>query len=283
MTSRNKINILLILIVFILVAVLLLDVKEPAKTTFHLSSLNEETVNTIAITRRTGDAVTLKKINKQWYMTSPYKIRANTFYIESILQITKAESISQFTITDNDKNKFKLNPPQASLKLNNQLFSFGTNEQLHLNRYILTNDKLYLLPDRYFYLLNIVTTGYIDHALINKNDKIIKLKLKDSEIKLINSNWIVNPEAKNSSVDDIVQLISEWNNSQVVEITKLTDDTVNANFSIEIKLDNNLPAIIFDILLKDDFYLFIRRDLKLQYKLNQDMANRLLKIPNQEK
>ncbi len=282
MTSRNKINILLLFVVAILVAILVLDTNKPTTATFKLSSLSEDSINEITITRLTSEKVILKKINNHWFMTSPYKVRANTFYIESLLQITKAESKSQFDIVNKDKNKFKLNPPQATLKLNKQLFSFGTNEQLHLNRYILTNKKLYLLPDRYFYLLNIATTGYIDHALINKDDKIIKLKLADLVIELKNDKWQVTPEPENSSSDDIVQLISEWNNSQVVEIKKLSGNREKKNFSIEVKLDNKLPAIIFNVIIEDDSYLFTRPDLKLQYTLNQDMANRLLKIPNQK-
>jgi hypothetical protein len=282
MTSRNKINILLFLMVIILIAILFVDTDKPSTNTFNLSSLTEATIKDITITRQTSDTVKFKKINNHWFMTSPYKVRANIFYIESILQITKANSVSQFNISNTDKNKFKLNPPQATLKLNDQLFLFGTNEQLNLNRYILTNKKLYLLPDRYFYLLNIVTTGYVDHALLAKGDKIIKLKLNDMTIELKNAKWEVKPEPKNSSADDIVQLISEWNNSQVVEIKKLSDTSEQKNFSIEVKLDNKLPAIIFDVIVKEDYYLFIRPDLKLQYKLNQDMADRLLKIPNQK-
>ncbi|MFV2059179.1 MAG: DUF4340 domain-containing protein [Gammaproteobacteria bacterium] len=282
MTSRNKINIVLVLMVVALISVLFIDTNKPVKTAFKLSALNETAVNSITITRRTSDTVILKKIKDKWYMTSPYKVRANTFYIESILQITKADSVSEFTISSNDKDKFKLNPPQASLKLNNQLFLFGTNEQLHLNRYILTNNKLYLLPDRYFYLLNITTTGYIDHALIAKDNEIKKIKLANVSIELKKGKWRVSPELKNSSTDDVIQLISEWNNSQVVEINKLTDTNDKPDFNIEVTLNNNQAAIIFNVIMKEDYYLFNRPDLKLSYKLNQDMANRLLQIPNQK-
>jgi len=281
MNSRKSINIFLFLFVAILISILVFDTDESTQKTFDLSDLDESTIQSIEVTRRTGNQLKFKKTNNQWYMTSPYQVRANIFYIESILQITKAKSILQFSISEKDKNKYKLNPPQATLKLNNQLFLFGTNEQLHLNRYILTHNKLFLLPDRYFYLLNITTPGYIDHALIGVKEKITRLKLVDHDIQFKKSKWEIKPESKDTSTDDINQLMSEWNNSQAIEITKLEDvNYIDKKYSIELNLEGKSKPIIFDIRLHEDFYLFIRRDLKLQYKLNQDMANRLLTLPN---
>lgn len=284
MNSRNSINIILILIVAGLIAILLyFDSNESEQTTFNLSTLSETEVHSIEITRQTGEPLKFKKSNNQWFMISPFKVRANNFYIESLLRITEAKSISQFTISNKDKNKFKLNPPRATLKLDDQLFLFGTNEQLNLNRYILSNNKLYLVPDRYFYLLSSTTTGFIDHALIGGNEKIIGLTLTDYNIQLKNTKWEIKPKQENTSTDDIIQLIAEWNNSQAIEITKLdTGNTINKNFSIELKLENRSKVIVFDIVVSDDFYFFIRKDLKLQFKLSQDMANRLLKLPNQK-
>jgi len=280
MNSRNTINIILFVFVAILVAILFFDSEESTQTTFNLTTLSETEITSIEITRLTDEALKFNKNNDLWYMISPYKVRANAFYIESLLRITQAKSLSKFTISDTDKNKFKLNPPQATLKLNDQLFLFGTNEQLNLNRYVLSNKKLYLIQDRYFYLLNSTTTGFIDHALIGKNEKITGLKLVDYDLQLINDKWIIKPDSKNVSTDDIIQLITEWNNSQAVEITKLINlNNIKKNFSIELTLKNNTKTIVFDIVISDDSYLFIRRDLKLQYKLNQEMANRLLKIP----
>lgn len=263
-------------------ALLFVDSKESTQESFNLSTLKESKINSIEITRLTGDALKFIKETNQWRMVSPYKVRANNFYIESLLQITHAKSSSQFTISKNDNNKFKLNPPQASLKLNEQLFLFGTNEQLNLNRYISTNNKLYLIPDRYFYILNSYTTGFIDHALIGKNEIITGLTLAKYDLALKNGKWQLKPASKNITADDIVQLISEWNNSQAIEITKPNEiDKTSIDYSIKLTLKNNPVPVIFDISLKENFYLFTRPDLKLQYKLNHDMANRLLKISGQ--
>ncbi len=283
MTSRNSINIILFLIVCALIAFLFFDQGKPVASTFKISSVTEQSINSIEISRLTGESLTFKKIKEYWYMISPYKIRANSFYIESILRITRAKSASRFTISKTDKNKFKLNPPQATLKLNQQLFLFGTNEQLNLNRYILTNDKLYLSPDRFFYLLNISTTGFIDHALIAQGEKITGIKLAKHNIQLKNTKWTVTPKYGNNSVDDIVQFITQWSNSQTIEINKLTDIEQFANkFNIEISLKGQSKPIIFEVSSTDDFYFFSRPDLKLQYKLTHEMANLLLKIPLQE-
>ncbi|VAX01526.1 hypothetical protein MNBD_GAMMA22-1989 [hydrothermal vent metagenome] len=281
MNSRTSLNIFLFLFVATLIAILFID-TEKSITTYQLSSLNENQVTTIEITRQTGKALTFNKKNNLWYMTSPYEVQANTFYIESLLRITQAKSISQFTISKEDKNKFKLNPAQATLKLNQQLFSFGTNEALNLNRYILSNDKLYLIPDRYFYLLNSTTTGYIDHALIGKQKKIIGLELENHKIQLLNGKWQTTPKLKNNSADNIIQLISEWNNSQAIEISEFSDiANSDKKLSVKIFIAGNKKPIIFDVVITDENYFFIRVDLKLQFKLNHDMAKRLLTIPNQ--
>lgn len=287
MTSRNTINLFLFLFVSILIVILFLDTNNSTQSTFNLSSLKETEINTIEITRLTSNPLKFKKNiikdNTQWYMVSPYKVRANTFYIESLLRIIQAKSASQFIISESDKTKFKLNPPQATLKLNTQVFLFGTNEQLNLNRYILSNEKLYLIPDRFFYLLNSSTTGFIDHALIGKNEKIVGLKLVDYDIQFIDNKWQIKPASKYTSTDDINQLISEWNNSQAIEISKLTNvNNSDSKFSVKLKLKNKKQDIVFGIVIKDDSYFFIRQDLKLQFKLNQDMAYRLLKLPKQE-
>ncbi len=282
MNSRTTINIFLFLLVATLVAVLFVDSNKTTVTSYNLSNLTQAQVNTIEITRQTAETLKFNKKNNQWYMTSPYKVRANSYYIESLLRITQAKSISQFSISNADKNKFKLKPAQATLKLNEQLFIFGTNEQLNLNRYILTNEKLYLIPDRFFYLLNSTATGYIDHALIGKQKKITGIELDKHQIQLLNSKWTISPKLDNSSTDDVIQLVSEWNNSQAIEIVKLSNsNNINKKYSVKIFINNNSTPIVFDIVVTDENYFFIRNDLKLQYKLNHDMADRLLKIPNQ--
>jgi len=284
MNIRNSINIFLLLFVAGLIAILVFDTEQTTTQTFKLSSISEEQVNSIEITRLTAKPLKFKKYDMQWFMTSPYKVRANAFYIESLMRITKATSTTQFTISNKDKKKFKLSTPQATLKLNDQLFLFGTNEQLHLNRYIFTNEKLYLIPDRFFYLLNTTATGFIDHALIGNDEKIIGLKLQHYNIQLKDNKWQVSPTPKNVATDDIKQLISEWNNSQVIEIKNLNDtNTINQSFSVTVSLKEKSMPIIFDIIKNKDFYFFARRDLNLQFKLNNDMAERLLNFTDTHK
>jgi len=289
MNSRNSINLILFIIVAILIAILVLDEPDSKKVSFKITTLKQENINQIEITRLTSKSLKFQKKREHWYMVSPYQVRANTYYIESLLQLTKASSKSQFTISKDEYKKFKLEPAQATLKLNNQIFLFGTNQSLNLNRYILSNNKLYLIPDRFFYLLNIITTGYIDHALISKGNKITGIKLANYDIKLIKTNWTISPNKSNTGSDDINQFITEWNNSQAIEISKLDKTTIvktkDIKSTIEITLNNNSKGnnptkIKFDIIVDDDYYYFVREDIKLKFKLTHEMAERLLKLPS---
>lgn len=280
MNSRNIINIILLLLVAILLAVLFLEPGAQKKPLNTLTIIDKKSIHSIKITRLTGDPIEFIKQQKQWLLTTPYQIKANEFRINALIRIVEETSQAQYPISEIDLKKFKLAPPQATLRLNDTLIQFGGSEPLKLNRYVRINNTLHLIKDTYFYQINSSFNLFIDHALIGKNETITHLKLPDVDVKLKQGKWIVQPQPKNYSADDVIQLISEWNNIHAIDIKPI--ENKKASNQIEVTLKHRLSPIIFEIRQSKDNFILARPDIKLQYILGKDKTEQLLQLPGND-
>lgn len=74
--------------------------------------------------------------------------------LRNVLNILNESVAQEYPATDLDLKEFRLDPPEAVLRLDDHAFHFGANEPLSRRRYVLYMDKLYLLPDTHYPLLS---------------------------------------------------------------------------------------------------------------------------------
>lgn len=282
MSKRNLLNILLFIIILILVMFVIYEPgKDIAAIPPTLTNLKKNSINHIKISRNQSDMgeqeLVFKKTAKGWLMLKPYQLMANTFRIESILEILSTPSLSQNDLTNLDQSKFGLNKPPATITFNNETsIIFGHNKSLNNNRYVNIGSTLNMIADTFYYQLAAKAESYISHDLLIKKSNIVKISLPNMLLEKEEGKWQVTPAADDLSADSINQLISEWQLSQAydINIVKLKAQ-IKPDISIQL---NNDEIIRFIIEANKNSFNLINIDSGVRYILSADRKDKLLKL-----
>jgi len=197
-------------------------------------------------------AISLEKNNKNWLITQPIKIEADEFRIQSILNILSSGSDKFYNVDKEDLKKYSLDPPAASLQLNTQTFLFGTTSAIEKKRYILTNNKLFLVDDTF---LPLITSGYknlMRRQLFPADAKISEIRINNQRIyKNENGSWI--NDENNISADDLKRYIDNWQHIQAYAVStasppysgnRIELKTSHGNFTLHLyKTEHNTQVI----------------------------------------
>jgi len=157
MSSINRLNLLLVIIIAVLAALNFL----PTDTEYHpLTSIAPDTIQTITISSQQRQ-LAFKRLdshqdshqnlhqNSLWQLVSSPEKAIDTVTITKLLGILKTHSYRQFENTANNLSTFELNAPLYQLKLDDLTILFGTTDPVQQHRYVMLNDKIHLINDLY--------------------------------------------------------------------------------------------------------------------------------------
>lgn len=284
MSKRNLVNLSLLLLIFALAAIAVYKPgKDVAIKPTILTPLKSSAIHHIKINRHSASAteqqIEFKKTVSGWEMLKPYSVSANTFRINSILELLSTVSFSQNNLENLDLNTFGLKKPLVTITFNNiTSLVFGHNKSLKNHRYIKIGSTLHLTADTFFYQLGAKSESYINHKVLSESDNIVKLTLPSLKLKNDNGKWNVIPKKGDLSSDSINQLISEWKLSQAFDVNKVKPDSVG-KADIIVYLKNN-KKIHFKIEDTHKSFNLINLDTGIRYFLSSDRKDKLLKLSN---
>lgn len=289
MSKRNLLNLILLAFIAILAAIVVYEPgKDVATKPLLLTNLDKKDIRQIKITRHGADLpeqeVKLEKTSDGWKMTKPYAVSANSFRINSILEILSTVSYSQNSLQNLNLDTFGLAKPAATITFNNNVsLVFGHNKSLKNHRYIQIDSTLHLTPDTFFYQLAAKSESYIDHKILPKNRKITKLTLPKISLEKINGIWGNKAGKEELSADSTNQLIDEWQLSQAYDVNK-TFAKIKYRKDITIHL-NDGEIIHFNIENNKKSFNLINISNRVRYILSKDRENKLLSLSpvNQDK
>ena len=117
MKNRLILNLVLLLAVVGLGAFLYLKPKqeEPRPTEHKLSELKPEDIKRVEVRLRKGVPVVLEREGEQWYVTAPFRARADNFEARRLADLVRAVSVEKLPATD--LARFELDPPMATVIL----------------------------------------------------------------------------------------------------------------------------------------------------------------------
>ena len=284
MTSRTLLNLALLLIVLILVALVVLEPgKTPEPEAVLLTDLKDTDVSKVKIVRKDRDTIELEKKSGHWQMLAPYALPANDYKVASVLKLLATETAARYNLSDLDPARFDLLTPALSISFNDSLkIDFGNTEPLQKQRYVRIDRQLYLIPDYYYYQLVGTSTDYLDHALIPKGEKIIRLELPDLTLALKEGKWTLSPENKDYSADAYTDLLNEWQHAHAVELRAMkSEDKKNPSNKplgkqIRVFLQGSEIPIRYTLHRTEDEFVLIRPDKNIEYVMASDKADALL-------
>lgn len=282
MTSRTLLNLALLLIVLILVAVVMLEPgKKPEPKPELLTSMKASAVKQIKIVRRDKGTIELQKQSDHWRMLTPFKLPANNYKVESVLNLLKTESVARYDLAKLDPARFDLVKPVVSIDFNDSLkIDFGNIAPLQKQRYVRIGKQLHLIPDYYYYQLIGSATDYLDHALIPEGKKIRRLELPTLTLALKDGKWMLTPKDESYSADAYTDLLNEWQHAHALELRPLKDKNKKnlPHKQIHILLQGNNKPITYSLQQTDDKFILIRADKNIEYVMPKDKAGSLLKL-----
>ena len=282
MTSRTLLNLALLLIVLILVAVVILEPGgTPEPKPELLTTMKGSEIRQIKIVRRDKGTIELQKQSDHWRMLTPFKLPANDYKVESVLNLLKTESAAHYAMSDLDPARFDLLKPVVSIYFNNSLkIDFGNIAPLQKQRYVRIGKQLHLIPDYYYYQLIGSATDYLDHALIPAGKKIIRLELPELTLALKDDKWTLSPKDESYSADAYTDLLNEWQHAHALELRPLKNkDKKNLpHRKIQIMLQSSSKPINYELRQTEDEFVLIRADRNIEYVMPKDKAEALLNL-----
>ena len=146
MSRRAALNLLLLGAVAVLAALVFLqpgiETPPPVPT---LTDRAPDSVARLRIERSGQTAVLLEKREGRWLMVEPLSLPANGFRIQTLLEVLGAATERSYRVQDLELARFGLEPPQASLVLDDLRLDFGDTESLSGRRYLRVGDRVHLV------------------------------------------------------------------------------------------------------------------------------------------
>ncbi len=278
MNSRLLLNLLLLIIIGALGVFIFTSSDKTETNITRLGGPKAENINTITIQRNGLADIFLEKNNDIWWMSNPYKVRANTVPINALLKFSQTISHSRFSAENKNLRDYDLQPAKASLALNGVEYLFGNIEHINNRRYILKDNTIHLTTDLFYYRLRTNTEAFISPKLIPDNSQITALTLPDLKLnKSAQGEWLVSGKQSTQafSNDAIQILLDHWHNKQAIQV--LPAKINSKEKKVQLVFSDNTKINFLVNKTKNNFIL-IRKDLGLQYQLPIDAAKDLLTL-----
>ena len=160
MSSRLGLNLLLFGLACILGVIVFWEINDSKSENPTLLNIDSRSINRIEIQRKGKTSLVLEKTSGTWMITTPIQEPANSNRVDELLKIAHSKSLVQYTVTPEDLKKFGLNPPKATLILNNKALHFGDVDPLKMRRYGLDGQTLHLVNNNFYHLLIAVPKHY---------------------------------------------------------------------------------------------------------------------------
>jgi hypothetical protein len=154
MNRHARTNLFLLAMVSLLGAAVYAELrKEHAIATEPLTTLDPLAVRTIAISCSNCTPRRFGKIDGHWRMLEPLAQAADDTRIERLAAIARAPVRFRHAAGELDAKKLGLDPPWATLQLDDTMLAFGTTDAIHGDRYVRVGATIALVPDRFSALL----------------------------------------------------------------------------------------------------------------------------------
>lgn len=279
LNSRSLLNIGLFAFILLLVLVVTLEPgKEAEKKSVHLTDLKSVDIKQIELKRANTGDITLHKKGGSWFISRPYQLLANDFRAQSVAAVAEATSHLQYDAKGIDLKKFKLDKPEVILVLNDKVtLEIGGVDPINNRRYVLNGDALHLVDDTFYYQLIGMVTSYISYQILPTDIKLSKLVLPKFSLVQQEGDWQLSPKQKDISSDSINEFVNEWRHAQSLEISEYKGKPGKPN--IQIFQESKDEPIRFRLQKQSDNTYLIREDLKLRYKLSDEIAEKLQQLP----
>jgi len=275
MRKQSLVNLLLLL----LVAVLSLFVwytlnEESSRPGSPLTDLDPATVKRITISNNNGPQFILERDTRGWHMSEPYRIRANTSRIDTLLDLLSTPQIESFALPTDRLAEFGLERPLAELTFNQTKITFGGTHPYNYRRYLRIDDQLYLTSDIFPHHALARAEEFVSHALFPDGGEISEINTPTWHIYRQQGVWTLDPDGAGTNPEQLGEKVAAWQHASVSKVIVAPDTPPEQQLTIHLR-DSEDP-IKLGVISQKPRVLLINQTLGLAYQLNSDA---LLRAP----
>lgn len=254
---------------------------KPNETTpgHALSTLKPEAVAVIRIERTGAAAITLEKKGDAWFLTEPFRARADAARVERLLEIAQARATHRMPAAD--LARFDLERPETRVTIDGQSFGFGLVNEMSREQYVLTGGAVHTIHARYGTALPGAAADMASRQLFAPSEMPVRIELKDFSVANRDGRWVLAPApGEELSQDDYNSWVDGWRRATALRVEPYTRIRPQGEIKVELKDGTRLTLAILG---RGPDLALARSDEKLVYILVADIAKRLLVPPASNK
>jgi len=280
MSTRTLLNLGLAALAFALLLVVIYQPGlEPEATPQPITTHNPDTATTIHIERTTRNPLSFNRRDGLWYlMVDDTALPASEFQIHALLRLLQATSVASYPAGSVDLAVLGLEPPLATVTIDDVIIHFGATESLEERRYVRFGDTVYIINDQYQHLINAERAGFIARKLLAGRGAITRLELPDMTLDYTGDNhWELDPADSQVSTDALLQLIDNWQNATALYVRSHDGQQATATVTLHTR-DQDQPLVL-EVIARAPELVLARPDWGIQYHLGGGLANDLFSLP----
>jgi len=284
MATRGLLNLVLVVLALVMGLIIYFEPGlEPADIPQPLTTLlvADDAIG-IHIERVKYDPVSFIKRNGRWYLvTEQQELPASTFQLQALLRLLETSSTSQYAADTVDLAALGLDPPQATVTIDDVAILFGNTAPLDGKRYLQIDATVHLIEDRYQHLINAGWTNFVERKLLPADKSISRLQLPDMTLTLTDKDqWQLSPGKPGISADAIQQLLDRWDRVSALYARRYDGRTSDEIITLE--FSDSPEPLTFMVIAHSPELVLARPDWGIQYHLTHDAEETLLTLGEPE-
>ena len=282
MNTRTLLNLLLVVTAIALALFIYLEPgKPPEDIAAKVSDINPETVTSIRLTRTQGEPLSFNKRDGRWFITGEREYPADPFQLDTVLSLATTDTDRYYPAATLDLAPMGLQPPLASVMLGETSFDIGSTDPIEHRRYVLADNTVHLVQDRFQHLLNARYVNFIDRRLLPPGSVVTGLDLPELAMRLDEDNhWQMQPENPDTGAEAIRALVTAWEYARALYVREFDG---NSGESIRVRLQGIEKPQEFILRRQDTNIVLARPELNIQYHLTNEQGDSLLELHPKEK
>lgn len=237
-----------------------------------LTDRDSSTIHSINIHRNNATTTLIRVTPTQWQLTQPINIAANTFRLNSLLDLLHAPVNKRYSADAVDLKSLGLLDSQTNVQFDDLTIVFGATNPATNLRFVQIANSVYTVEDVYFPFFNSHFSTLVSLNLLPASSTISKLVLLNQTISKDDAGlWHSN---RAISADNINAVVDDWKNLQAFGVHEyIKRDALGEIF---IFTTQNTEPISYVITDTDPWLIIARPELGLEYHLDIAAYDKLI-------
>jgi hypothetical protein len=278
MSTRNLLNLLLLVLAAALVTFIALRPGQHVDTPKLLTHIDPQAITRIELTRHAAGPLQFSKTGTHWQIDGTPVMAADDFQLHTVLALLDAGVVRSYPVAGLDLAGLGLDPPQAHVVFDQHAFDVGNTDAIEGLRYVRNGDTVALVSDKFAHLLNAGASNFVQRQLLPDGAQITRLELPGLTLdRSDDAHWQLQPEAAGTSADDIQALLRNWQSASALYLSQATDQ--DSTETVRITLQGQQQPVEFRIISRTPDLVMVRPDWGMQYHLGAEQIPQLLALP----